>query len=116
MLKPPDEDQPGQPPDQPVGELISRVLEDGKAYALAELNVVKAIAEEKASAFKMPAIAAVAALLVSQAAIIVLALGITMALATLVGPLLAGIIGFLVFAGIAGSLGWWAFSRIRNEL
>jgi hypothetical protein len=116
VLKPPNEDQLGQPPDQPVGELISRVLEDGKAYALAELNVVKAIAEEKVSAFKLPAIAIVAALLVSQAAIIVLALGITLALADLVGPLLAGIIGLLVFGGIAGGLGWWASTRIRDEL
>ena len=92
MLKPPNQNQAGEPPDQPVGELISRVLEDGKAYAIAELNVVKAMAEEKAGAFKLPAIALVAALLVSQAAIIVLALGITMALATLIGPLLAGIV------------------------
>ena len=116
MLKPPNEDQPGQPPDQPVGELISRVLEDGKAYAIAELNVVKAMAEEKVSAFKLPAIALVAALLVSQAAIIVLALGITMALATLIGPLLAGIVGFLVFGGLAGALGWWAFTKARDAL
>lgn len=116
MLKPPNEDPPSQPPDQPVGELISRVLEDGKAYALAEFNVVKAIAEEKVGAFKVPVVAIIAALLVSQAAIIVLALGITMALANLVGPLMAGIIGFLVFGGIAGGLAWWASTKIRNEL
>jgi hypothetical protein len=116
VLKPPAEDQSSQPPDQPVGELIGRVLEDGKAFALAELNVVKAIAEEKVSALKAPAVAVVAALLISQAAIIVLAVGITMALANLVGPLLAGLIGFLVFCGIAGGLGWWAFNRVRNEL
>jgi len=116
MLRPPNDDQPGHPPDQPVGELISRVLEDGKAYAIAELNVVKAMAEERVSAFKLPAIALVAALLVSQAAIIVLALGITMALATLVGPLLAGLVGFLVFGGLAGALGWWAFKKARDAL
>jgi hypothetical protein len=116
MLKPPNENQTGQRRDQPVGELISRVLEDGKAYAIAELNVVKAMAEEKVGAFKLPAIALVAALLVSQAAIIVLALGITMALATLIGPLLAGIVGFLVFSGFAGGLAWWAFTRARDAL
>ena len=116
MLKPPNEDPTGQPPDQPVGELISRILEDGKAYAVAELNVVKAIAEEKVGALKAPAIAIVAALLVSQAAIIVLALGITMALANLVGPLLAGIIGFVIFLALAGALGWWAFTRVKDAL
>ena len=116
MLKPPDEDPPSQPIDQPVGELIARVLEDGKAYAIAELNVVKAIAQERVGAFKAPAIALVAALLVSQAAIIIFALGITLALANLVGGLLAGIIGFLVFGGIAGGLVWWASTRIRDEL
>lgn len=116
MLKPSNEEQPGQPTDRPVGELIARVLEDGKAYAIAELNVLKAIAEDKVSAFKMPAIALVAALLVSQAAIIVLALGITMALAKLVGPLLAGLIGFLIFGGLAGGLGWWAYNRAKDAL
>jgi hypothetical protein len=116
VLKPPAEDPSNQRPDQPVGELIGRILEDGKAYALAELNVVKAIAEERISAFKAPAIALVAALLVSQAAIIIFALGITLALANLVGGLLAGIIGFLVFGGIAGGLVWWASTKIRNEL
>jgi len=116
LLKPPDENPPGQPPDQPISELIGRVLEDGKAYAVAELNVVKAIVTEKANAFKLPAIAIAIALLVSQVAIFILAVGITMALATLVGPLLAGIIGFLVFGGVAGGLGWWAATRIRDEL
>ena len=116
MLRPPNDDQPGHPPDQPVGELISRVLEEGRAYAIAELNVVKAMAEERVSAFKLPAIAFIAALLVSQAAIIVLALGITMALAALIGPLLAGIVGFVVFSGLACGVGWWAFTKAREAL
>ena len=114
MLKPPNDEPSAQPNDQPVGELISRAIEDGKAYARAELNVVKAIAEEKVSALKAPAIALVAALLLAQAAIIAFALGVTLALATLVGPLLAGVIGLVLFVGLAGGLAWWAVSKVRS--
>ena len=116
MLKPSSEDRQPQPPDQPVGELIARVLEDGKAYALAEIDVAKAIATDKVLAFKVPAILLVVALLVSQAAIIVLAVGVTLALATLIGPLLAGIVGFVLFGALAGGLGWWASDLIRKAL
>jgi Putative Actinobacterial Holin-X, holin superfamily III len=114
VLKPPNDEPPAQPHDQPVGELISRAIEDGKAYARAELNVVKAIVEEKVSAVKAPAIALVAALLFAQAAIIAVALGVTMALATLVGPLLAGVIGLALFVGLAGGLAWWAVNKARS--
>ena len=57
MLKPPNEPDTGPGEiDRPVGELVQELIEDGKAYARAELGVVKAIATQKAQAFKLPGI------------------------------------------------------------
>ena len=42
----------------PIGELFGQLIDEGKAYAKAELDLAKAIAEAKAEAVKMPAIAA----------------------------------------------------------
>ena len=57
MLKPPTEPDaaPGDN-DRPVGELVHELIEDGKAYARAEVGLVKAIATAKANALKLPAI------------------------------------------------------------
>ena len=44
MLKPPNEPEgaPGDN-DRPIGELVHELIEDGKAYARAEAEVIKAI-------------------------------------------------------------------------
>ena len=58
MLKP--TDPAGLPPvpndERPIGELVHELIENGKAYAKAEVNVVKATATSKVSAVKTPAI------------------------------------------------------------
>ena len=70
MLKPTDPAmQPTGPGDErPIGELVHELVEDGKAYAQAELGVAKAIATAKAGSLKVPAILLGAALLLVQAA------------------------------------------------
>jgi hypothetical protein len=39
-----------------------------------------------------------------------------MALARFIGPLAAGFIGMLLFAGLAGGLGWYGAERLKREL
>lgn len=114
MLKPV-EPLPGQPGDEPsVGEIVQRLVEDGKAYARAELGLVKAIASARASALASPLGLIGAAVLFIQAAVTVLAVATFFALLPLVGPVFAGLIAFLIFAGIAGGLGWFAVQKIRS--
>ena len=113
MLKPSDRLQPG-PPDRPVGELVHQLVEEGKAYALAEVGVVKAIAASKGKALALPAGLFAAALLSALAGITALAAGVVIALAKFVGPLLAGVLGLLIFAAIAGALAWYGVQRLRN--
>src|SRR5918996_2596210 len=99
-------DQQGEPPtgddERPIGELVQELVEEGKAYARAELDVIRAIAAAKGKALVVPSILFGAAFILALAAVTALAVGLVMALARFVGPLAAGLIGSLVFAAIAG--------------
>ncbi len=118
MLKPAEPAmQPAEPGDErPIGELVQQLVEEGKAYAQAELGLAKAIAAAKASSLKVPAILLGAALLFVQAAVTVLAVAIFLGLLPLMGPILAGLLAFVIFAAIAGGLGWLAIDMVRRDL
>lgn len=117
MLKPPNEPEPTPgDSDRPVGELVHELIEDGKAYARAEVGLVKAMASAKVNALKLPAILFGIAFLLSLAAITALAVGVAMGLATLIGPLAGGIVAFLLFAAVAGGLAWNGVGRLRKDL
>ena len=115
MLKVPEQAPPPEG-ERPIGELVQQLIEDGKGYARAELGLVKAIASAKASALALPVGLLVAALFIGMAALNALAFGIVLALAKFVGPLLAGLIGMLLLAGLAGGLVWYAIGRIKAAL
>ena len=115
MLKPAEPAmRPGNGDDRPVGELVHQLVEQGKAYAQAEIDLGKAIASSKAQAFKVPAILLGAAFLLVQAAFCVLAVALFLALLPLMGPGLAGLAAFLIFAGLAGGLGYLAVKKIGD--
>ena len=117
MLKPPSDHDPATgDSDRPVGELVHELIEDGKAYARAELDYVKAIAASKAKALKLPAILFGVAFLFALAAFVALVVGIANGLATLIGPLAGGIVAALLFAAVAGGLGWYGAKRLREDL
>ncbi|HEY1143908.1 MAG TPA: phage holin family protein [Sphingomicrobium sp.] len=117
MLKPRDDPRPNPADNErPVGELVHELIEDGKAYARAELDVVKATAAAKVAAFKLPAILFGVAFVLVLAAIVALAYGVAAGLATLIGPLAGGFIAFLLFAAIAGVLAWVGVSKLRENL
>ncbi len=119
MLKPTDDPSAAPLPgdeERPVGELVHELIEDGKAYARAELGLAKAIASAKADAVKVPAILFVAAFLVLQGAINVLAVGVALALVRFIGPLGAGLAAFLIFAGLSGGLAWLGVKKLQENL
>ena len=114
MLKPVD---PGpQPPERPIGELIHELIEDGKAYARAEIGLIKAIAAAKGKALAIPAALFTVAFISALAAVTAFAIGVVNALETFIGPLAAGFVGMLIFAVIAGLLGWAGYQRLRRDL
>ena len=113
MLKP--ADQPLREPDddRPIGEIVSQLIDEGKAYARAELELARATAEAKAAAYKWPAILGFTALLVAQSAVTVFAVTIALALASVIGPLAGGLLATLVMAGGAALLGWLAWQKLQ---
>jgi len=114
MLKPVDPGPP--PPERPIGELVQELIEDGKGYARAEIGLLKAIASAKAKALALPAALFGVAFILALAAVTALAVGVVLALAKQIGPLLAGVAGLIIFAAIAGLLGWIGAERVRRVL
>lgn len=113
MLKPAD---PGPaPPERPVGEIVHELIENGKAYARAEIHLLKAIATAKGKALAVPLGLFAAAFFLATTALTALAVGVVMALSTLIGPLAAGFAGLLIFLAIAGLFGWLGYQRIMRD-
>lgn len=113
MLKPVD---PGPEQERPIGDLVHELIEEGTAYARAEIDLAKAIAMAKGKALILPAILFGAAFILALAGVTALAVGVVMALAKFIGPLAAGFIGMLIFAAIAGLLGWYGAQRLSRDL
>jgi len=92
-----------EPRDESIGELFTRLVEDGRAYARAELDLVKQIARHRAAKAKTGAILVGAGVTLLLCALTALVLALVLGLATLIGPFGAGMVVFLVLA-IAGGL------------
>lgn len=116
MLKPADSRPIGPDEERPVSELVHRLVEDGKAYAKAEVGLVKAIATAKGKALAVPAALLGVAFILAISAFGALALGVFHALDAHIGPVGAGLLTFLLFAAIAGLLAYVAVSRLRKGL
>jgi hypothetical protein len=115
MLKPARDAMQESEDERPIGEVVSQLVDEGKAYARAEVELAKASAFAKAGEFKVPAILLFAALLFAQAAVTVLAVAIVLALAPLVGPLAGGLVAVLVAGGAAGLLAWLGIKRLQGS-
>jgi hypothetical protein len=90
--------------EKPIGELFEQLIDEGKAYAKAELGLVKATAEAKAKGAKKPALLGAAAGLFLVAGVVVLCMTLALALATLIGPMAGGLIAAAITFGIAYGL------------
>jgi len=97
----------------PIGELVGRLIDEGKSFARAEVGLVRAQAEAKVDLFKLPALLFAAALLFVVAGVVVLCMTIALALATLIGPLAGGLIATLIAFGIAGGLALFAKRKLE---
>jgi hypothetical protein len=100
--------------DVPIGQLFSQLVDDGKRYARAEVELYKAKAADKAEPVKWAAIYGGAALTLALSAVTALLVGLILALETLVGPLGATLIVVLVTLAIAGILGWMAYNKVKE--
>jgi hypothetical protein len=104
-----------EPGDAPIGELVGRLIDQGKGYARAEVDLVRAIASAKAAQVKLPAILFGAALLFVIGGVVTLCITIALALATIIGPLAGGLIATLVAFGIAGLLAYVGVQKLSAK-
>jgi len=51
-----------------------------------------------------------------MSAINALVVGVVIALETFIGPLAAGFVGMLIFAAVAGLLGWAGYTKLKHDL
>jgi hypothetical protein len=98
--------------DVPIGQLFSQLVDDGKRYARAEVELYKAKAADKAQPVKRAAIYGGIALTLALSAVTALLVGLILALQTLVGPLAATLIVVLVTLIVAGGLGYLAYKQV----
>jgi hypothetical protein len=89
------------PQDESIGDLIGQLIEDGRALAKAEVDLYKQVAARRARKAQKGIAALVAGGLVLYVAFLALVIGLLLGLATLIGPVAAG----LVMAAVLGAAG-----------
>lgn len=93
-------DAPAQEPEEEsIGDLFGRLVEDGRAYARAEIDLIKQIARHRAARARNGLIMVAAGGVLLLTSLIALVLGLVLGLATLIGPVLAGLAIAVVLAG-----------------
>jgi hypothetical protein len=94
-------DSPAGTQERSLGELFGQLSDDARSYAAAEAKLYQAIARRRVGRARNGAIALVVAVLLANAALSVLLIGLSLELALHVGPALGGLIVTLVVLGIA---------------
>jgi hypothetical protein len=103
-------------PQRPIGDIVGQLVDDGKAYAMSEVDVVKAIASAKGKALILPAVLFGIAMLLAITSLSALAIGLFFALYAFMPALLAGLLAFAILAGLAVLLGWIGVVRLSAIL
>ncbi len=101
----PGADMDDEADEAPIGELFGRLIDDGKAYAHAEIDLVRARAEGQVDRAKLPLILGGGAVAFGFASVIALVLTLVLTLAGLLGPLGGGLLATLIAVLVAGGLG-----------
>ena len=88
------------PREESIGDLVSRLIEDGRSYARAEVDLLKQIARHRAERARTGLVLLVGGGVLLLSSLTALILGLVLGLAALTGPLLAGIIIAAALAAI----------------
>lgn len=99
-----------------IGELLTRLADDARAFGQAELDYYKTLVRERLRAGRTSLWMGGVALALAQAAGVALVVGLVMTLAPLVGPGFATLIVVAVTLGMAGLMGWLAWQQIKKVL
>jgi hypothetical protein len=103
------------PQEDGIGDLVHRLVEDGKAYARAEVDLYKTIGTEKVRSLKTPVILLVTAVLLAHAAFLALVATLFVALALVMNDALAGLVTVLILGALAGITGYLGVKRLAGD-
>lgn len=101
-----------QPPSESIGELLGQLAEDAKEAAGAEVALFRAKMLDRIGEVKLVAIYGVVALLLVNAAVIALIVGLLFIAQHYLGPIWATIIVVLGTLAVAGLFGWLAARHV----
>ena len=81
----------GDPSEESIGDLFGRLVDDGRAYARAEVELYRQVALHRAGRARTGLIALAAGAVLLLSSLTALIFGLVLGLAALIGPLLAGL-------------------------
>ena len=112
-------DGPAAPPeDESIGDLFGRLIEDGRSYAEAEVELYAAIARYRAKRARRALVSLAAGWFMLVAAMMALILGSFLSLAALIGPLWAGLAIAVPLGGVGyvlASIGWTGVKGLGRD-
>ena len=97
--------------DRPIGEMVARLVDEGKAYARAELDLAKARLDVRMVRIRAVALLGGLAFVFAIGALIALSMTAVLTLAGLLGPLGGGLAATALIAAVAGALAYLAKAR-----
>lgn len=95
-----------------VGTLVHQLIDDGRAYAAAEIDVLRVTATARVRTARSAIVMGVAAIFIAQAGLTVLVVALGVMLAWFVGPGWGMLIAALLALGIAGAMLRYAVTHI----
>jgi hypothetical protein len=100
----------GDPRDETIGELVGRLIEDGRAYADAEIDLYKAIARYRALRARKSLVALAVGWFFMVTSMTAVVMGTVLSLSARIGPMWAGLaVGVPLLAGGYFLVRWgWA--------
>jgi hypothetical protein len=108
-------DAPGADPrEESIGELVGRLVEDGRSYAEAELKLVRAIAEYRAQRAGRALALLAGGVLLALSAATALVIGAVLGLARFMSPFFAGLLVAALLAGGGYALAMAGLKAIKG--
>ncbi|KQM66819.1 MULTISPECIES: phage holin family protein [unclassified Sphingomonas] len=102
--------------DEGLGTVVSRVVDDAKAYAQAEMTLWKTVASTRGSQAGIAAGLAVGAIVIALSAVTALLVGAILSLRPVMGPGWATLLVVVVALAIAGLLGKMALTGFKRVM
>ena len=109
-----DGQEPRTPARPSVPDLFARLIADARMWVKAEAALLKCKGEALVEALRTAVILIVIAVMLATVALFALAIGLILALATLIGPAWATAIVVVALLVIAGICGWLGVMRIER--